>query len=104
MGYGTEKITRTIRNLKKSVKRFVLVWQTGRESGYPWCCVLHYSLIKGLTKDPYRLAQAVNRGGIHRDGMDYVPCVWHKRQAEPFPYKIGWIDEDGLLHMFPKGP
>lgn len=79
-----------------SIRYFVRTWRRGLKNGYPWCCVLHFCIDQAVPwTDPN---QSVRRGGIERDGMCYVPCFWHKRLGEPYPYPT-YIDEDGMLHV-----
>jgi hypothetical protein len=73
-------------------KYFLKVYRIGRGHGYPRCCVFHFSLVAA---SPWRNPnQAVQRGSIERDGMIYVPCLWHMRLGEPYPFEVR-VDEDG---------
>jgi hypothetical protein len=81
----TELIFARIGKWAYKIARFLWHFRTGKENGYPTCCVIHFSW--DMIQEPKRYP-AVERGSIFDNTPQvYVPCGFHKgRHPEWAPW------------------
>ena len=74
-----------------SVAIFLKDLRWGIYYGYPWCCVLQFSVQRALG---LRLKQGLNRGGIRiAPGRFYVPCSYHQKRHPQWRTHAEWFSE-----------